>query len=123
MKYLRQFLIILMVSFIGEILHAVVPLPIPAGIYGIVIMFIGLCTKIIPLEWVKSSSVFLIELMPVMFIPAAVGLIDSWNIIESGIFAYITVTIITTVAVMGISGLVTQIFVKHSRKSEEKNND
>ena len=50
MKYLKQFLIILAISFIGEILKYIVPLPIPASIYGMVIMFICLQTKILKLD-------------------------------------------------------------------------
>ena len=60
MKYLKQFLIILAISFIGEILKYIVPLPIPASIYGMVIMFICLQTKILKLDDVKSVGKFLI---------------------------------------------------------------
>ena len=31
MKYIKQFSIILLISFLGEALHALLPLPIPAG--------------------------------------------------------------------------------------------
>ncbi len=123
MKYLKQFLIILIISFIGEILHALIPLPIPASIYGIILMFVGLSTKIIPLDSVKLASKFLIEIMPVMFIPAAVGLIDSWDIIQPGFWQYIIITVVTTVLVMGVSGLVTQLFVRNSNKRKEHQND
>ena len=34
------------VSFVGEILHAVLPLPIPASIYGLVLMLALLMTGI-----------------------------------------------------------------------------
>ena len=83
MKYLKQFTIILLVSFAGDLLHSALPLPVPGSIYGIIIMFILLLTKIIPLDAVQDTAKFLIEIMPVMFIPAAVGLIDSWSSIGS----------------------------------------
>ena len=76
MKYFRQFFLILAVSFLGEILHMVLPLPVPASIYGLVLMLLALVTGIIKIEQVKDTAVFLIEIMPVMFIPAAVGLLD-----------------------------------------------
>lgn len=44
MKYLKQFLIILLISFAGELLKYVLPLPIPASIYGMVILLVGLLT-------------------------------------------------------------------------------
>ena len=83
MKYLKQFGIILVLSFIGELLNHVLPLPVPSSIYGIILMFICLKTGLIPLEEVDETGRFLIEIMPLMFIPAAVGLLEAWNIIQS----------------------------------------
>ncbi len=79
MNYLKQFLIILSISFIGEILKAALPLPVPASIYGMAILFACLATGIIRLEAVRDAGKFLIETMPVMFIPAGVGLMASWG--------------------------------------------
>lgn len=78
MKYLKQFLIILVISLIGELLNKLLPLPVPASIYGMVILFIGLLSGVIKLSSVKEAGSFLIEIMPVMFIPAGVGLMSSW---------------------------------------------
>ncbi len=47
MKYLRQLLLILMISLFGEILKYVIPLPIPASIYGMAILFVCLMTGIV----------------------------------------------------------------------------
>ena len=55
MKLLKQFLIILAISFVGEILKYLLPLPVPASIYGMVILFIGLLTGLIPLNSVTVS--------------------------------------------------------------------
>ena len=113
MKYIRQFGIILAVSFIGETLNAVIPLPVPASIYGIVIMFICLKTGIIPVESVRETSMFLIEIMPLMFIPAAVGLVTSWDMMKSSLVPYIVITVVSTVAVMAVSGIVTQMIIRN----------
>ena len=86
MRYLRQFSIILFISLIGEIIHLFISLPIPASIYGLLLMLIGLKTKLIPLNAVEDASMFLIEIMPVMFIPAAVGLLDSWGVLVTQFF-------------------------------------
>ena len=78
-KLLRQFLVIMAVSFVGEILHAVLPLPIPASIYGLVLMLALLMTGALKLDTVEDAGKFMIEIMPVMFIPAGVGLMESWG--------------------------------------------
>ncbi|MFR3727319.1 CidA/LrgA family protein [Lacrimispora sp.] len=123
MKYLRQFSIILFISLIGEIIHLFVPLPIPASIYGLLIMLIGLATKLIPLSAVEDASIFLIEIMPVMFIPAAVGLLDSWGILGPILIPFLVITLISTVIVMAITGRVTQFFIRIDRKRKDDDNE
>ena len=82
MKFVRQFMIILAISFVGELLHALLPLPVPASIYGLVLMLIGLQTGILPLSAVNEAGGFLIEIMPMLFIPAGVGLMVSWGALK-----------------------------------------
>ena len=120
MKLLKQFGIIVGISFLGEILRVLIPLPIPASIYGIVLLFLALETGIIKLHAVKEVSKFLMEIMPVMFIPAAVGLMDSWEILSENLLVYIVITIITTIVVMVTSGKVTQFMIRKSEKGGKK---
>ena len=117
MKYIIQFIIIIGFSFLGEMLHYIIPLPIPPSIYGIVLLFAALQRKWIKVKDIREVSTFLIAVMPVMFIPAAVGLVDSWNLIKSHIAAYIIVTVLSTFIVMGAAGAVTQFVI---RKNKEK---
>lgn len=119
MKYVKQFLIILLISFIGEGLNYVIPAPIPASIYGLVILFVCLCTKIIKLDDVKDTGMFLIEIMPLMFIPAGVGLMKSWGVLKPFIVPVIAITVISLVAVMAVSGRVSQSIIKKEDKKNE----
>ena len=82
MKYIRQVLIVMIVSFAGEMLNFLLPLPVPASIYGLVIMLICLLSGIIPLEAVRETGTFMVEIMPLMFVPAAVGLLESWGVLK-----------------------------------------
>ena len=111
MKYINQFLVILMFSFIGELLNYLLPLPIPASIYGLVLLFICLLLGIIKLDKVKETSKFLIEIMPVMFIPAGVGLMTSWGILKPILLPTLIITAISTVTVMVATGLVSQCII------------
>ena len=120
MKYLKQFGIILAISFVGEILNYLIPLPIPASIYGIIILFLALELKIIKLSSVKDVGSFLIAIMPVMFIPAAVGLMESWGILKPSLIPIVAITLITTVIVMASSGLATQFVIRCGKKKEGK---
>ena len=116
MKYLRQFLLILFISFLGELLKYFLPLPIPASIYGMVILFIGLLSGIIKLDAVKDVGKFLIEIMPVMFIPAGVGLMESWGELKAVLVPVLVITLVSTIVVMIVSGRVTQAVIRLEKK-------
>ncbi len=123
MKYLRQFSIILLISLIGEIIHLFIPLPIPASIYGLLLMLMGLKTKIIPLNAVEDASMFLIEIMPIMFIPAGVGLLDSWEILGAMLIPFIVITLLSTIVVMVATGKVTQFFIRIDKKGKDDDHE
>jgi holin-like protein len=118
MKYLKQFTIILAVTFIGEVLYQWIPLPIPASIYGMVLLYIALLTGVIKVSSVKETGKFLIEIMPVMFIPAAAQLLESWGIIKPLFAPIVTILVVTTVLVTVVAGRVTQLVIRKDRKKE-----
>ena len=120
MKYVIQFLIIAAFAFIGELLHWFIPLPIPASIYGIVLLFIALELKWVKVSDIREVSSFLIAVMPIMFIPAAAGLMESWGAAKSSVWEYALITIVSTFVVMGVSGAVTQFVIWRGKKKNEQ---
>ena len=108
MKFLRQFMIILLLSFLGEVLKMFIPLPIPASVYGLVLMLLCLVTGILKTSQVKEAAFFLIEIMPVMFIPAAAGLIDSWKVLQP----ILVITVVITIFVMVVTGKIAQMIAQ-----------
>ena len=116
MKLLRQFLIILAISFVGEALKYLIPLPVPASIYGMVILFVGLLTGLIKLRWVKDAGKFLIAVMPVMFIPAGVGLMSSWGVLKPMLVPVLVVTVVAIIT--AVTGQASQIIIRADRKRE-----
>ena len=112
MKYVKQFLIIIGISFLGEMIKMCLPLPIPASIYGMALMFLGLMTGIIKLEQVKETGKFLIEIMPIMFIPAGVGLTTSFEKIQEILLPISVITVVTVITVMAASGWVSQLIIR-----------
>lgn len=118
MKLLRQLLIILLLSLVGEGLHALLPLPVPASVYGLVLMLLCLCTGTLRLDQVERASDFLIEIMPVMFVPAAVGLTESWEQLRPVMVPVLVIMVLTTVLVMVVTGHVTQFVMKWREKHD-----
>lgn len=117
MKHLRQFLIILLFSFLGEGLKALLPLPVPASIYGLVLLFAALELGIIKLSAVEDAGKFLIEIMPVMFIPAGAGLVESCSALKPICVQVVVIMFVSTIVVMVISGRVTQFVIRRNRKA------
>ena len=120
MKYIKQFAVILLISFLGEILNDVLPFPIPASIYGMVLLFVSLLTGMIRLEWVKETGLFLVEVMPIFFIPVCVGLIDSWVSIAPFWFPLTTILCLTTVIVMVVTGKTAQHILRRENHTKKE---
>lgn len=115
MKYLRQFFLIIGITFAGELLNFYLPLPIPASIYGMVIMFVGLMSGIIKLENVKDVGKFLIEIMPIMFIPAGVGLMTSWGVLKPLLVPISIITVLVYILVVAATGVSSQWVIRKGR--------
>ena len=119
MKILRQFGLILAITFAGEVLKALLPLPIPASIYGMVIMLVGLVSGLLRLEDVQDVGDFLIEIMPILFVPAAVGLMDSWGTMKALLLPSVVMLVVVTVLVIVVTGRVTQDMIRRKKGKHE----
>lgn len=117
-QYMRQFGIILGVTCAGEVLKYFIPLPIPGSIYGLVLMLALLMTRAIKVEHVKDVGEFMIEIMPLMFIPAGVGLMTSWSQLKTFLLPLVVITVVSTFVVMIVTGKVTDFLL--DRKGKEK---
>ena len=120
MRYMRQFGIILGVTCVGEVLKYFLPLPVPGSIYGLVLMLVLLSARVIRVEHVKEVGEFLIEIMPLMFIPAGVGLMTSWGQLKSFLVPLAVITVVSTFVVMIVTGRVTD-FLLDRKEEKEKN--
>ncbi len=118
MKYMYQICIIATISFIAELMHFFIPLPIPASIYGLAILFSLLCLKVIKLSQVENAADFLISIMPLFFIAPSVGLMESFDSIKGQALALIFICFISTVVVTVCTGWIAQIMVHLRRKRE-----
>ena len=66
MKYIRQLGIILLFSLAGDVCHGLLPFPIPASIYGMVLLLLALTCKLVKVEDVKQTGDFLVSLLPLL---------------------------------------------------------
>lgn len=116
MKYITQLLYILLFSGLGELLERVIPLPIPAAIYGLVLLLIALATGILKTAQVQDAANWLISVMPVLYVPICVKILEYWGVISQNAAAIITIIAVSTFLVLGVSGLVTQWLIKRGKR-------
>ncbi|MBQ3513177.1 MAG: CidA/LrgA family protein [Lachnospiraceae bacterium] len=112
MKYVKQFMIIIIFSFLGELLHGFLPFPVPASIYGLILLFLALFMGIIKEEQIKETADFLVEIMPVLFIPAGVGLMTRWEALKKLWLPFVLIITLGTVFTMVVTGKVTDGILK-----------
>lgn len=121
MKYVRECLIIFGITLAGELLNLLLPLPIPAGVYGLFLLLILLCSGILKLESVETTGNFLLDIMPILFIPASAGLIESYETIKAILVPLTVICIVSTIVVMTVTGKVTELMLRLGAKG--KNTD
>ena len=118
MKYVKQVLIILGFTALGEALAYLIPLPIPAAIYGLVLLFLALWTGFVKPTQVKEVSSFLISILTVFFVAPAVRILEYWGVIAQNVTAIVTVTVTSTFLVFAVSALVTNRLLKGKEGKE-----
>lgn len=112
MNYVKQFCIILAFSFTGEVLNRIIPLPVPASIYGLVLLFLALEFKFLKVEHIKEVSKFLLGIMTLFFVPSSVGFINALPLMKKYGLLFISITIVSTLIVFAVTGQVTQALMK-----------
>lgn len=118
MQYVKQFLIILIFSLVGQALETLLPLPIPASVYGLVLLLIALLVGLVKLEKVKQTADFLAAVMPVLLVAPAVRVLEYWGIIAPNAGAILIISVFTTGAIFAISGLITKWLMRGRGKKD-----
>ncbi|WP_101875691.1 CidA/LrgA family protein [Lachnoclostridium edouardi] len=119
MKYVKEIALILGVSLAGEFLNQTLPLPVPAGVYGLFLLLAGLLTGIVKIEHVDDTGNWLLDTMPLMFVPVSVGLMESFGELKGILLPFVFISFISTVIVMAVTGLLAEWIIKRKMKNKE----
>lgn len=119
MKMIREVLWIIFFTFVGEILNAFLPLPVPAGVYGLILMLIFLMCGIIRLDEVEPAGNFLLETMSIMFLPAAVGIMTVSKLLLPVLFPYMVIIFLSTFLVMAVTGISAELILRKTESKED----
>lgn len=118
MKYLHEAVIIAAITFAAEIIKFLLPLPVPASIYGLILLFLLLKSGALKLEQIENVGGLLLELMPLLLVPASVSFLTVLDMIQGMLLPVLIMGFVGTVVVMMVTGMVSQALVR--RDGEEK---
>lgn len=119
MKYLSQFLRITAFSLAGELFQRVIPLPVPASVYGLTLLFAALYLGVVKLEQVKDAGGFLVSILPILFVSPAVGILENLGLIQGVVIPLLLLIALSTIVTFGIAGRVTQVLNKRGKQDED----
>lgn len=120
MKFIKQFAVIIVMTFLGEVLNFLIPLPVPGSIYGMLLLFLCLQTGFLKLSQIEETADFLLGIMPLFFISPTVSLMSSIGIIKDSLLAIILICFLSAAAVFGVTGRVSQAVIRRQREKEER---
>ena len=120
MRYLFQFGRILAFCFAGEVLHAVLPLPVPASVYGLLLLLLALCSGIVRSEQVRETGLFLTGIFPLLFVPAAAGVMELWAELGAMLLPAVIAIVPVTVLVFAAAGRTTQALIRRKEKTQNE---
>lgn len=115
MKLLKELAIYFGITFISEIIAKLLPINIPPSIIGIVILFVLLELKVLKTEDVEMTGDYLIKIMPILFVPAGVGLIKYLDVLKIVAVPMVFVITLSTAIIMTAVGVVTQKLVEKKK--------
>ena len=117
-KYIFQFARITAFCMAGEVLAVVLPLPIPASVYGLLLMVAALKTGVLKLDQVRETGLFLTGIFPLLFVPAAAGVVELGSQLMDLLLPAVLAIVPITALVMAVTGMVAQ---KCAGRKEHKN--
>lgn len=119
MKYIKQFAVIALITFLGECLNFLLPLPVPASIYGMILLFLSLQTGILKLEQIEETADLLLNVMPIFFISPTVSLMSGMTVLKGSLVGVLVICLVSTIVVMAVTGLVSQAVIRHDRRRKD----
>ena len=93
--------------------------PVPAGVYGLFLLLMLLCGGILKLEQVEGAGNLLLDIMSVMFVPSAVGLMDSYHQLQSALVPIVCICVVSTIIVMVATGKAAQFIIGRKVKKRK----
>ena len=120
MKLYVQFMIIVLLAFIGEGISTYFQLPIPGSILGLILLFLALEFKLLRLRHVNAVGNFLLANMTILFLPPAVGIMEKFDVIAPYLLPIVLIVFFAAVINIILIALVVQFIKRRFEGDYEK---
>ncbi|WP_386687172.1 MULTISPECIES: CidA/LrgA family protein [unclassified Lonepinella] len=112
---IRSLVILYALLYLGETIAWLIPIGIPGSIFGLLLLFFGLTTNVIRVEWIFFGANLLIRYMAVLFVPVSVGIIKYSDVLISQAKALLIPNVVSSLITLIIIGtLADYLFMRRS---------
>ena len=110
-----------MFYYAGLMVQEFLKIPIPGSIIGLLLLFLSLYVKLIPINMINRGAGFLIAILPLLFVPVCIGVIKYPILLSIKGLSIIFVVFISSVFTLLIAGGTSQILEKLMTYRKEHN--
>lgn len=118
--FLYQCIVIGLVLLVSKIIESFMPIPMPASVIGLVLLFILLCTGVVKLRHVETVGTTLTNNIGLLFVPAGISVVNSLGVISRAPILIIGLIIVSTILLLICTGYVTELIMKLTTKGSSK---
>ncbi|KOS25547.1 holin [Bacillus anthracis] len=114
MKYVMLLLqvgVLYVFNIVGTWIQEILNIPIPGSLIGMLMLFLLLSTRILPLKWFEEGAEKLLVFLPLFLIPSTTGLMEYESFLFSKGSIIFLLVVISTVVTLIVSGYISQLLV------------
>ena len=89
---------------LGEGIARTTHLPLPGNVIGMLLLLALLGARVVPRSSLEPAADLLLRHLPLLFVPAAVGVVRYVGLIRAELWTVATITVLTTALVLIVTG-------------------
>lgn len=105
MKIICQVGILFALCWLSQIIEWLLPVPFPASVIGMVLLFVLLAVRVLRVDHIREKSDFLLGNMAFFFLPAGVSIINYFDVLQSTAVQLVIICLLTTVITFFVTAL------------------
>lgn len=121
-RIIIQIAILFGFSFLGNLVHVYLHIPLPGSIIGLLLLFLVLSLNVFSVKWIEKGAGLLLAFLPLLFVPTLVGIIKYPELFTGKGILVILVVVISTIITMIAAGKASEVTGNKMKEREQKEN-